>query len=78
MFKNRSTIDLVVLILTALVSLVLFVLIVGTVIARVVHPELEMNQAAELTMNTVSTIVGALVGFIGGRATGRLEANERL
>jgi hypothetical protein len=32
-----------------------------------------MKEAAELTINTVSTIVGALVGFIGGRATGRME-----
>jgi hypothetical protein len=71
--SNRSTIDLVVLMLTALVVMVLAVLILGAVAARFIYPHVEMKEAAELTINTVSTIVGALVGFIGGRATGRME-----
>jgi hypothetical protein len=72
---NRSTTDLVVLMLTAMVVMVLSVLIVGAVAARFIYPHVEMKEAAELTINTISTIVGALVGFIGGRAAGRLEAN---
>jgi len=75
MFMNRSTTDLVVILLTVLVSSVLLVLVVGAVVARFVHPAIEMKDVAELTMNTISTIVGALVGFIGGRAVGRTEAN---
>jgi hypothetical protein len=74
--SNRSTTDLVVLMLTALVVLVLSILMLGAIAARFVYPHVEMKEAAELTINTISTIVGALVGFIGGRSVGKLEAKH--
>lgn len=73
---NRPTADLVVLMLTALVVFALSLLMVGAIAARFVYPHVEMKEAAELTINTISTIVGALVGFIGGRAVGKNEAQN--
>jgi hypothetical protein len=73
---NRSTIDLVVLMLTFLVVAVLLIIIIGAVAARFFYPHVEMKEAAELTINTLSTIVGALVGFIGGRVVGKQEAQN--
>jgi hypothetical protein len=72
---NRSTVEIVVLVFTAVVSISLLSLVIGAVLMRLIHPQAEMKPAAELVTNMLSTIVGALVGFIGGRATGRLEAN---
>jgi membrane protein DedA with SNARE-associated domain len=74
-FGHRTTTELVVLILTILVASVLTMLIGGAVLARIIHPEIEMNKAAEMATNTISTIVGALVGFISGRAYGKAEVN---
>jgi hypothetical protein len=75
MFKNRSTIDVVVILLSAMIALTIFVAAVGAVAARIINPHLDASRAAEIIENTITTVTGALVGFIGGRAVGRNEAN---
>jgi len=72
---NRTTIEIVVLIFTCVVSFSVTFLVVGAVVMRIIHPDSEIKPAAELVTNMISTIVGALLGFISGRATGILEAN---
>lgn len=71
--KERSTIDIVVILLTAVVGLVLVLTVLGVLIVKVFRPEIDTSRAGEVIANITTTIVGALVGFIGGRATGRLE-----
>lgn len=73
--KGRSTIDLVVILMTSMVGVVLLLSVVGVLILKITHPELDTSKAGEAVGGVVTTIVGALVGFIGGRAAGRLEAN---
>ena len=76
--KKRSAIDLVVLMLTATVGLMLILSVVGVFILRLLHPEADTSRAGEAISGLIQTIVGALVGFIGGRATGKWEgANGR-
>jgi len=74
--KRRSAIDLVVIMLTATVGLMLLLSVVGVFVLRFTHPEVDTSRAGETVANIVTTIVGALVGFIGGRATGRYEATN--
>jgi hypothetical protein len=73
---NKSTTDTVVLMFTILICLVMIIITTGTIIAKVFRPELDVARAAEAINNMLSTIVGALVGFIGGRAHGRIEQQE--
>ena len=75
MFKNRSTIDLVVIMMTASIGVVLIITLLGIIAGKLIHPGLDVSRGAEALTNVTTTIVGALVGFIGGRATGRMEAN---
>jgi small-conductance mechanosensitive channel len=75
MFKNRSTIDVVVIVLACMVAFTIFTATLGTVLGKIVNPHLDVTRASEIISNTITTIVGALVGFIGGRAVGRNEAN---
>jgi hypothetical protein len=75
---NRTTIEIVVLVFTSLVSFSIVFLVVGVVLMRLIHPDLEVKPAAELVTNIISTIVGALVGFIGGRVVGRNEIQNGL
>jgi hypothetical protein len=49
---------------------------IGVIVARVIHPEIDLSKAAESINNMLSTIIGALVGFISGRAYGRREERE--
>jgi hypothetical protein len=47
------------------------------IIGKLLHPELDFAKAAEAINNMLSTIIGALVGFISGRAYGRREEKEK-
>jgi hypothetical protein len=76
LFDNRNTIDIVVLCLTALIVSVIFVLATGVIVGKIIHPELNVSQAQETVGGLLNNIVGGLLGFIGGRAAGRLEAQN--
>ena len=71
--KERSTIDLVIIIITVTVGCTVLLTVMALFIMRLMHPEADTSRAAEAVMNIVTTLVGSLVGFIGGRATGRWE-----
>jgi hypothetical protein len=74
MFNNRSTIDIIVLTFTFVVSFVLIVMVTGAVIGRIFRPDLDVSGVVESSKETINTLVGALIGFIGGRAIGKMEA----
>jgi hypothetical protein len=74
--KNRPTADIVVLLLTIMICGVMLVIATGTIIAKVMRPDMEVGRAAEAINNMLSTIIGALVGFISGRAYGRQEQRD--
>lgn len=76
MIKDRSTIDIVVLMLTMTIGLVLLLIVIGMLALRLYRPDIDINKGAESVGNILTTVVGALVGLIGGRAAGRLEANN--
>ena len=75
MSKNRQTIDIVVIMLTAMIGLVLIITVSGIILLKFMRPEVNTEEAGGAVRDIVTTVVGALVGFIGGRAQGRLEAN---
>jgi len=75
--RERSTIDVVVILLSSMVGLTVLTAALGLIIGKIIHPSIDATRGAEIIANTLTTIVGALVGFIGGRATGRLEANGK-
>jgi hypothetical protein len=78
MFRNRATLDIVVIMLTGTVGLVLIAAVIGVFFLKMYHPELDSARAGEMVGGMLQTIVGALVGFVGGRAAGRAEANGKL
>ena len=71
--KRRSTIDIVVIMLTAMIGLVLLITIGGIILLKFMRPEVNTEEAGGAVRDIVTTVVGALVGFIGGRAQGRWE-----
>lgn len=72
---ERSAADVVVIIFAAVIAVLLILTVIGSIILKVIHPGLDLSNVAEVVTNTMGTIVGALVGFIGGRAYGKSEAN---
>ena len=74
--RSRPTTEIVVLLLTMMICVVMFVICLGTIVAKIWRPEMEVGRAAEAVNNMLSTIIGALVGFISGRAYGRREERD--
>jgi len=72
-FAHRSTTDIVVIMFSGVICMVLVVSVVGAVTAKLVHPEMDLSRISESVNQMTSTIIGALVGFISGRAVGRRE-----
>jgi hypothetical protein len=75
-FKNRPAVDIVVILMTVTVCVVLLMATVGVITVRAMHPELDLKGAEGAVGNILTTVVGALLGLITGRAAGRLEVNE--
>jgi len=75
MFEDRSTADVVVILFTIIVGVVLFLAVVGTITGKLINPAIDITRSTELIASVITTIVGALIGFIGGKAQGKLEAN---
>ena len=75
--KNRPTADLVVLFLCALIGIYLVVSMVFLVVTQINHDD----QSAALLINRlgaiVNSIVGAVIGFVGGRGVGDTEGFNR-
>lgn len=63
---------------TAMVGAAVLLTVLGAVILKIVHPDFDTKSAGSFIAHIMNTIVGALVGFIGGRATGRMEVNGRI
>jgi hypothetical protein len=74
--SHRPTTEVVVILFTLLICAVMIIVTTGTIIAKIWRPDLEVTRAAESINNMLSTIIGALVGFISGRAYGRREERE--
>lgn len=75
-FATRPTTEIVVILFTLLICVVMIVITTGTIIAKIWRPDMEVARASEAINNMLSTIIGALVGFISGRAYGRREERD--
>jgi hypothetical protein len=70
----RPTVDIAVILLTATVGLGLLLMTVGLIVAKIATPAADVSHLSAQVGNMMQTILGALVGFIGGRAVGKSEA----
>lgn len=73
--SQRPTIDIVVIVLSITVGSTLMLCVIGLLLLRFLRPEVDTVRGGEQIGTILTTITGALVGLIGGRAQGRLEAN---
>jgi len=74
MFKGRTTIDIVIILLSLTVASVLIIACFGVLAMRLVHPEADVSAGARSIGRMVEMLVTALIGFVGGRAQGKYEA----
>jgi hypothetical protein len=71
--RERSTMDLVVLSFSALICVSVLFIVMGIIVQKTVHPDMDLSKAGEAVYAMLNTIIGALIGFISGRVYGRHE-----
>lgn len=71
---SRSTVDLVVLGITVVIAFVIIGTLVGVILIELFRPETDTESMIQLESEILGVLVGALVGFVGGRGVGRSEA----
>jgi hypothetical protein len=72
--------DLVVLSFCALICLSVLFIVLGILVQKTVHPEMDLSKAGEAVYSMLNTIIGAIIGFISGKVYGRHEekiANDK-
>lgn len=72
--RDRPATDLVVLGIVFIIGAMLFLSALAIVLIELIHPETDTDALIRIESEILGVLVGALVGFIGGRATGRNEA----
>lgn len=67
--KNRSTADIVIIVLTAVISLVVLISITGLIMIEVYRPETDVKSLAQRIGTITSQIIGVIVGYIAGKGS---------
>lgn len=73
--KGRSAIDIVIIVLSLMVAATVILTVIGVLIIRIYRPEVDVKGASTVIADIIKTVVVALIGFVGGRAQGKMEAN---
>jgi hypothetical protein len=73
---HRPTTEIVVILFTLLICTVLIITVLAITVQKTLYPEQDLSKAGDAVFNMISTIIGALVGFISGRAYGRREERD--
>lgn len=66
---ERATADVVVIILAVLIGLSILLSGAAVFVLEILHPEYDTSVAVETSGELMAVIVGAVVGYIAGRAT---------
>lgn len=66
--RDRPTPEVVVLVLATTVAILLVVSVVLVGVLEITHPESDTSGAVASITNTITLLVGAVVGFLAGRA----------
>jgi 4-hydroxybenzoate polyprenyltransferase len=67
MFRNRSTADVVVIILAMVVPIVIVMAIIAVFITEFFHPDAKTSNVIDAISSIVSTVTGAVLGYLAGR-----------
>jgi hypothetical protein len=67
-FRDRPTADLIVIVLTGLVATIILVSVAGIFLLEVFRPEVNVEKLAARIGTIISTLVGAIVGYVAGKS----------
>ena len=73
MFKNRSVIEMMVMVFTLVVGLTIISLAMMIVWVRVTSPDTDLDRVTATLMSLLSSMLGALLGLIAGKTSADLH-----
>ena len=68
--------DFVVFAFVSVVVIILTATVVGLLVLAVVQPDVDRSTLVGSLVDIVTTIIGALIGFIAGKGQGRSEVHD--
>jgi hypothetical protein len=74
--KDRPAIDLVIIGMTITIAGLLLLTSLAVILIELIHPSSDTSDLIRMESEILGVLVGALVGFIGGRGIGRSEARD--
>lgn len=77
MFRNRSVIEILVLVFTFVVGFMIVGMSIMILVVETRNPEADTGIIANTMMSLVSGILGALLGLIAGKSSSSGSLNER-
>ena len=75
--RSKSMVEFVVLVFALSVSVMLVLTVVGAVVYLTIHPKAESGPWLNTIADIMTTLVGALIGYIAGKGQGRLEEQDQ-
>jgi hypothetical protein len=75
--RDRSATDLAVLGIVFIIGSMLILSAVAIILIELIHPETDTDALIRIESEILGVLVGALVGFIGGRSAGRNERDQQ-
>ena len=69
--ENQKVVAIIAISFTAVVCFAIVVAIIGIIVAELRYPGTDTFPLVKVVSGIITTIVGALLGFIAGRATSK-------
>jgi hypothetical protein len=75
-WKDRPTADLIVLLLTVVVSVVIMFAVVGTMIADIFDSSINTGEILSKFGDIIGSILAVIIGYLGGRGVSSGEKDK--
>lgn len=74
--RDRPTSDLVVIFLAGMIGVAVLLGVLGLVALKIADPKENIDSSVKVIGDILTVALGAVVGFVGGRAVGANEARD--
>ena len=69
-FRDRSTSDIIVMLLTVVVCVILVIAMVGLIVLEIYRPNTDIGLLSQRVGTLISSLIGAIIGYLAGRRAG--------
>lgn len=74
--RDRPTSDLIVLFLAGMIGVAVLLGVLGLVALKIAQPDEDIDSSVKVIGDVLTVALGAVVGFVGGRAVGVNEGRN--